>query len=80
MVGLSALPASLTKLRSLAWLDVSGNKLDKLSPIVAALPKLERVDIGSTDMAGNEQRLVNALIKLPATKRAAALAKAAARN
>jgi hypothetical protein len=72
MENVAELPRSLTNLRSLRKLDVSGNALTELQWLVRALPKLKELDYDQNKLPLKERRAIEALMRLPPQKRGAA--------
>lgn len=66
---LTTLPASLVDLRELVELDVAGNKLKSLAPLVARLPKLKELSFSENSLGRNEKKLIDAMMRVAPSKR-----------
>ncbi len=69
--GLKALPASLAGHPTLEELDVCGNALTDLEALVASLPKLRHLEFSDNPLDRAQKRRIDALMKLPPSKRRA---------
>lgn len=74
-LGLKSLPATLSGLTSLEELEVDGNELRELASQIAELPRLRRLSFSDNPLPLEEKRRVQALLRVPPAKRAAAMKK-----
>lgn len=69
-LNLTTLPASLVDLHELVELDVAGNQLKSLAPLVARLPKLKQLSFSENALGRGEKKQLDAMMRVAPSKRA----------